>query len=259
MADPLRPTGSPPSIRRPLRCLHRAGYNGRVSQTALPIYSSHEDARTLKSLARAGATADCATAVRAGGRSPHARSTRANTSTRFHYDAGHSIVDDPRRCRPKVAGGACSSRSAATRERMSRRHCTPSRAVRRLGTASHSVRRRRPDRRRASAEPIDSPACKRGGPGWRVRRGDSLLPIRLGRRGGPGIRHIRPSRRCGLVDQGAKLVGIDSPGSRWREPRAAQSPHTAGQRRAADRESGQPESLRQSRVFVFAVPAPRMA
>jgi sugar phosphate isomerase/epimerase len=39
--------------------LRRAGYDGRVSQTGpLPIYQSHEDAaKTLKSLARAGATA----------------------------------------------------------------------------------------------------------------------------------------------------------------------------------------------------------
>lgn len=61
IADPGRgrPITTVDDHARFFEALHRAGYDGRVSQTGpLPTYESHEEAaRTLKSLARAEATA----------------------------------------------------------------------------------------------------------------------------------------------------------------------------------------------------------
>jgi kynurenine formamidase len=111
-----------------------------------------------------------------------------------------------------------------------------------------------------SAEPIDlaclqGAADKAGG----VRYGDIVfMRFDWDRRGGPEYPPYpaQPALQW-LVDQGVKLVGIDSPGLEVRGNRALPNHHTLLDRGVPLIESlVNLESLRQARVFVFAVPVP---
>jgi arylformamidase len=116
-----------------------------------------------------------------------------------------------------------------------------------------------------SAEPIDltclqAAADKAGG----VRNGDIVFlrfdwDRRVEHRGGPPDYPPYPTQEAlqWLVDQGVKLVGIDSPGLEVRGNRALPNHHTLLDRGVPLIESlVNLEALRKSRVFVFAVPVP---
>ena len=111
-----------------------------------------------------------------------------------------------------------------------------------------------------SAEPIDlaclqAAATRAGG----VRSGDIVFfRFDWDQRGNPEYPPY-PTQQAlqWLVDQGVKLVGIDSPGLEVRGNRALPNHHTLLDRGVPLIESlVNLESLRQSRVFVFAVPVP---
>jgi len=111
-----------------------------------------------------------------------------------------------------------------------------------------------------SAEPIElacmQAAAERAGG---VRNGDiAFIRFDWDRRGAPEYPPY-PTQQAlqWLVDQGVKLVGIDSPGLEVRGNRALPNHHTLLDRGVPLIESlVNLESLRQARVFVFAVPVP---